>query len=196
MIKGELTTRKQQALVTKKKIFDAAVSLMKKQGFEETSIEQICKRAKVSIGSFYNYFGSKHDVLSMVYESADLYFKNVVRPELEPLELEEKILRFFSHYARYNMQNGLDFVKHLYGNSDNKLFVDENRFMHQLLHTLLKSAHEENRLLSSIPFEEIEPFLFLMARGIVNEWCLFDGGYDLEEKMVRYFRYVLPLVVR
>lgn len=182
--------------MTKKKIFTVAVSLMQKHGFEETSIEQICKKAKVSVGSFYNYFGSKHDVLLMVYESADQYFKNVVEPELTQLESGEQILRFFSHYAQYNTQNGLDFVKHLYGNSDNKLFLDDSRYMHRLLRTLLQTAQNKNRLTDAMPFEEIESFLFLIARGIVNDWCLHDGSYDLEQKMLRYFQVILPIVIQ
>ena len=196
MNKSEPTSRQKQAMMTKKKIFTVAVSLMQKHGFEETSIEQICKKAKVSVGSFYNYFGSKHDVLLMVYESADQYFKDVVEPQIHSLDPAEQILRFFSYYAQYNTQNGLDFVTHLYGNSDNKLFLDYSRYMHQLLRNLLQDARDNGRLSDAMPFEEIEPFLFLIARGIVNDWCLHDGSYDLEQKMLRCFQTILPLVIR
>ena len=42
--------------------------------------------------------------------------------------------------------------------------------------------------------EEIVRFLFVMARGVVFEWSLYNGGYDLEAKMHEYIeRLVLTL---
>jgi TetR/AcrR family transcriptional regulator, fatty acid metabolism regulator protein len=187
-----MTRRKNQAMQTKQKIFSAAMSIMQKQGFEETTIEQICKKANVSIGTFYIHYKSKHDVLFEIYQLADQYFEDVVEPELEPLELKEKILRFFVHYAWYNISTGLDFVKHLYG-SENKLFVAQDRYMHRLLHMILVAAEQAGKIKSDMPLHEIEQFIFMMARGIVCDWCVYDGEYDLEKKMILYFERILPL---
>lgn len=192
MNNNEMTSRQKQAIQTKKRIYEAALQIMQKHGFENATIEQICKKAKVSVGSFYNYFNSKHDVLSMIYESVDIYYQDVVAPEIENLGLEDQIVTFFSHYARYAVKNGLDFTRHLYSNSENKLFLNRDRFMHQLLHSILL-ASEEKRKLTPMPLDEIEQFCFILSRGIVNDWCLYDGSYDLEEKMAQSFRLILPL---
>lgn len=42
---------------------EAAVELFLEQGYEATSVSEITARAGVSRSSFFNYFGSKHDVL-------------------------------------------------------------------------------------------------------------------------------------
>ena len=34
--------------------------------------------------------------------------------------------------------------------------------------------------------EEIENFLMVCIRGLVYDWCICDGGYDLKEKMKMY----------
>jgi len=44
-------------------IADAACELFLEQGYDETSIADIARRAGVSRSSFFNYFGSKSDVL-------------------------------------------------------------------------------------------------------------------------------------
>jgi AcrR family transcriptional regulator len=190
-----MTSREKQALQTKHKIHDAAVTIMQKYGFEEATIERICKKAKVSIGSFYVYYKSKNDILVEIYASADQYFKDVVEPLLEPVDYWDKIIIFFRHYALYNIETGLDFVKRLYG-SENKLFVAQNRYMLRLLHMVLASAEQAGMIKSDMPANEIEQFFFIVARGIVNDWCLKDGEYDLEEKMVHYFERILSIFLK
>src|SRR5688500_10796091 len=44
---------------TREKLVDAAVGLMLERGYEATGVEDICKAAKVTKGSFFHYFDSK-----------------------------------------------------------------------------------------------------------------------------------------
>jgi len=168
---------------------------MQKHGFEDATIEQICKKAKVSVGSFYNYFKSKHDVLNMIYESVDVYFSDIVSKEIETLPFSDKITTFFLHYAIYAESNGLDFVSHLFGNSSNKLFIKQDRYMHVLMHQILEAAKNESKLTEVMPLEDLEQFLFAIARGIVNDWCLYEGNFSLREKMTRVFQFLLPVIL-
>jgi TetR/AcrR family transcriptional regulator, fatty acid metabolism regulator protein len=191
-----MTKRKKQALKTKENIFNSAIAVMQKHGFEEATIEQICKKARVSVGSFYNYFKSKNDLLFQVYEYADQYYKDIVAPELESVDLKQKVLIFFKHYALYNEKTGVDFVKRLYGNYENKLFIKHDRYMHELMHTVLVSARKNGELKTDIPAGEIEQFMFILARGVVSDWCLYDGKYDLSKKLLDYFEFILPLFIK
>ncbi|MBQ7407849.1 MAG: TetR/AcrR family transcriptional regulator [Clostridia bacterium] len=43
-------------------IVEAAVELFVKEGFYQTSISDICKKAKTAVGTFYIYFDSKADI--------------------------------------------------------------------------------------------------------------------------------------
>ncbi len=58
-----MTKRKLQALESRKHILDTALELTKKNGFERTSIQDICREAGVSTGAFYHYFKSKDEIL-------------------------------------------------------------------------------------------------------------------------------------
>jgi TetR/AcrR family transcriptional regulator, transcriptional repressor for nem operon len=44
---------------TREKLLDAAVGLMMDRGYEATGVEDICKAARVTKGSFFHYFDSK-----------------------------------------------------------------------------------------------------------------------------------------
>lgn len=48
---------------TKKQILTACVRLFLENGYHQTTLQQICKEAQVSTGSFFNIFGSKDGVL-------------------------------------------------------------------------------------------------------------------------------------
>ncbi len=53
----------------RRQIADAAVQLFIKKGFHKTTTRQIAAAAGFSIGSLYEYFASKEDILYMVCES-------------------------------------------------------------------------------------------------------------------------------
>ena len=47
---------------TKRKLVDAGVSLMRKQGYNATTVDDICSAAGVTKGGFFHYFKSKEDI--------------------------------------------------------------------------------------------------------------------------------------
>jgi TetR/AcrR family transcriptional regulator, cholesterol catabolism regulator len=53
----------------RRQIADAAVRLFITNGFDKTTTRQIAKAARLSIGSLYEYFATKEDVLYLVLDS-------------------------------------------------------------------------------------------------------------------------------
>jgi len=56
-----LRERKKQAL--RNKIIDQTLALLATQGTEEMTIDAICEGADISRKTFYNYYGTKHELL-------------------------------------------------------------------------------------------------------------------------------------
>ena len=54
-----LLPREKATLKTKKKIVDAAGTLMKQFDFRYITVKHICTEAGVAYGSFYHHFGTK-----------------------------------------------------------------------------------------------------------------------------------------
>jgi AcrR family transcriptional regulator len=80
---GGLRERKKQK--TRESIQRTALRLFEKQGYEETTIEQIAAAAEISPSTFFNYFPTKEDVV--LYDAYDpmaikLFLE---RPKDEPL---------------------------------------------------------------------------------------------------------------
>ena len=57
----------------KDRIFSAAVELFNKQGFTNTSMQDIADQANLAVGTLYNYFPSKNDLLlDIMQEEMDI----------------------------------------------------------------------------------------------------------------------------
>ncbi len=63
MIEAPLGRREKRKQEIRTRIEDAAYTLFKTQGIEETSIEQICVEADVARRTFYGHFPNKHALL-------------------------------------------------------------------------------------------------------------------------------------
>ena len=90
-----LRERKKQK--TKEAIQREAMRLFKRQGYEETTIEQIASAAEISPSTFFNYFPTKEDVV--IYDRYDpmVFAMLLDAPAGEPLS--ESIERVFEGLA-------------------------------------------------------------------------------------------------
>jgi AcrR family transcriptional regulator len=68
MTQVELTRRERKKEETKERIFKAAVALFKHKGVEATTVEEICDKADVAKGTFFNYFPRKEAVFGYLTE--------------------------------------------------------------------------------------------------------------------------------
>ena len=55
--------RERKKLQSRKMILEAAISEFSKKGYKETSVADIMAAADLGIGTFYNYFASKEELL-------------------------------------------------------------------------------------------------------------------------------------
>jgi len=194
-MEAKLTKRQLQAKKTQDTIYKTAVRLMQSKGFDNITIEEICHKAGVSVGSFYNRFKSKYDVLSAIFQEADNYFLQIVSAQIRQFDSSaEKILHFFKYYGDYNMKSGVDFVKHLF-NARNNMFFTKGRPMQNVLQEIISQGQQAGEIRTDLTPEEISRYLFIAARGAVYDWCQHDGKYDLSAFLVRYMKLMLASIL-
>src|SRR6056297_181189 len=188
MSNNKLTSRQKQAIKTKNKIFNTGVKLIEKYGFDNITMEKISKESSVSIGAIYHYYNSKNEILFDNYKKADDYFEKIVQKDLEGKNSKDGIVSFFSHYGNYINSRGLAFNKELYV-TKNKNFVKEDRYMQKLLLDLIISGQKNNEIISNYTPKYISEYLFVLARGTVFHWCLKEGDFDLQERIIEYMKH-------
>jgi AcrR family transcriptional regulator len=61
-------TTQQRGEVTHRRILEEAATAFAAQGYDGTSVAQICRRADVSKGAFYHHFGSKQELFLKLFQ--------------------------------------------------------------------------------------------------------------------------------
>ena len=84
--------RERKKLKTRESIQREAMRLFGKQGYEQTTIEQIAAAVEISPSTFFNYFPSKEDVV--LYDAYDPLIVSLMseRPAGEPLSVSFRIV--------------------------------------------------------------------------------------------------------
>ena len=111
--------RKEQAILTKKKLFKTAVKLIKEKGFDNISVSDICKEAQVAKGTFYVHYKAKEDIIKESYYLdmnnyiAEKYYSHIEKnPELP---LIEKIQFFLFLELEFTNYVGLELTSLAFG---------------------------------------------------------------------------------
>ena len=82
-------------------ILEAAVMCFLEQGYHQTGVRDIAKRADVSLGNLYNHFPGKHDVLVEIArlerDEMTPFLKTLAKPSPTPKILDQ----FVTAYAKY-----------------------------------------------------------------------------------------------
>lgn len=186
-------TRKEQAEETRNRIYTSAIELMEENGFGNFTIEDISKRAGVSVGAFYHYFDSKNDILADIFYRADDYFSTHVVSSFNNRSIPEQIVGYFDHYAKFNVDCGVETTQQIF-NPKIKFFIEEGRPMLEMLENLIRKGQEKNEIRGDTDVKELVKYLLTMARGVVFDWSLCDGNYDLEAKMHDYMEKLVSTI--
>lgn len=101
-----LNKREAKKILSKQQIVDAAVLLFSTKGLKETSIADITKEAHLGIGTFYNYFHSKDDLLNSLLENIandiQKYYTELLQENLPKRELLRNIVIHSAEVLAYN----------------------------------------------------------------------------------------------
>lgn len=178
-----------KSAATKQAIFDAAMELMKEKGYQGTTIREICRKAGVAVGSFYSYFDGKTDILKPLYAAGDAYFTSAAADSAGE-DLAENIRVFFRHYARLNLDTGVETLRIMF-TPDNEWF-GRRKVMQEVLERILADGLARGQLRPGLEPARLVDNLFLTMRGVCYDWCSRGGTYDLEARTTECLDFMLP----
>lgn len=99
--------REKKKTQAKQVLYDAAIELFKKKGFEKTSVDEITERAGYSRATFFNHFGSKQGILRLYGQRIQGIVEELVErvgPSTSPLELIREIISTMVNEAEDNKE--------------------------------------------------------------------------------------------
>ena len=180
---------------TKMKIVNAAWELFYKNGYENTTVEDIVFESGTSRGSFYHYFDGKEELLSSLSSLFDGRYE----------ELQEEISSETSCFDRLMYLNKMlflmiensipiDLLARLYSSQltlkGDRNLLDHNRTYYKLLRQIAIEGQENGEFRDDVSVNEIVKAYALCERAIISDWCLCNGEYPLS----RYSETLLPVL--
>lgn len=181
----KLTTRQLQALETKNKIIDCAMSLLSDVDFEKLKIASICKEANISIGTFYYHFKSLDFIIVESYKKVDNHFKALDEKNYFPNDPIKKIISIIEEQLKYTENKGVFIMSKFYKSQitvGTSFFISLERYLPKLIMGSVKIAKEQGVINNSIETEELTSDLLTISRGLIYDWCLKQGSFDLVKK--------------
>lgn len=170
---------------TKGKIVSAAWRLFYRQGYDDTTIDEIIEESGTSRGSFYHYFEGKDALLSSLSYLFDERYREL-EEELDSVNGSFEKLMFLNRELFDYIENNvsLDLLARLYSSQlitkGEKHLLDHNRVYYKLLRRIVSEGQANSELTSKVSANEIVKTYALCERALVYDWCICNGEYSLK----------------
>lgn len=187
MEQEKLTQRKQQALDTRRKIFNTALNLIKERGFDKVSVDDICAACGVSKGAFYHHFKSKLDIMSESESLINDMLENIQIHESDG-SVKEKLLILMGSILDVVEKSGVEVTRQLTVVTTGGHYIQqENRntfavHTRKLIQQILAEAVEKGELSPETNKEASTEIIMTFLSGMIADWCIFNGAYSISEK--------------
>ena len=174
--KGINLPKTKLGLAKMNKLLDAAEELFTTDGFHETSISDICKKAGTAVGTFYIYFDTKTDVYRYLMWKYQKQIKALLAESIKGYETryeqEREGIKCFIKFA-IKTPNVYDII---WGSLsiDKKLFVDYySSFAESYTHALKANENEVN-----IPDATTVAYMLMGISNFVGLQAIFEDMSD------------------
>ncbi len=179
---------------TKEALLDAILHLSKEKEYEKITIREICSYAGISIGSFYHHFHSKEDLAVEAYYQMDKLINEDFKELCKRKKPEEKLHIILKSYIEYVAKEIGILIKVYY-----KLVIEESsvsafepqRLYYKTLTCILEECFQEAVMKKELDPQEITQYCLRFLRGLIFDWSLHDGNYDLLERFENDYQYLL-----
>ena len=180
---------------TKMKIVNAAWELFYKNGYDNTTVEDIVDESCTSRGSFYHYFDGKEDLLSSLSSLFDSRYEELQETLPKDMGCFDKLM-YLNQKLFIMVENSIpiDLLARLYSSQltlkGDRNLLDHNRTYYKLLRRIVVEGQASGELRGDVSVNEIVKAYALCERAIISDWCLCNGEYSL----ARYSETLLPVL--
>ena len=184
MAKKRTAPRTEKGINTRQAIFDTAIALFAKRGYDKVTIDDICDKVGVTKGAFYNYFESKDQIILEEFMRMDDHYVKVAH-DIADLKSSAEKLRVFNREAVKLMADlGVTMMKVVYHsqiapNMRRPYLMDGRRSLYKITNELIKEGQEKGEIRDDIASEEMAVMLINCFRGQIYHCCLANGSFDL-----------------
>ena len=179
---------------TRARIVSAAWELFYRQGYENTTVEEIVDLSGTSRGSFYHYFDGKDALLSTLSSLFDDKYESIMEAGIPVTGAFEQLM-YLNHelFQMIERTVSVDLLTQMYATQlvtkGDKHLLDRDRSYFRILRQIIRQGQEQGELNTARSASELVKAYALCERALLYDWCICSGEYSLTE----YSSHMMPL---
>lgn len=191
--------RERKRVETERRILDSAMALFAKQGFHDTTIEQITEAADIGKGTFFNYFSGKEQLLVVFFHAFAEPFVRFGENASRAASVQEYIRAFMHERLQFPALSPL-LLRSIFGSALSNPVIAEPllrtiRMARAAVTKVMERGQQTGEVRADIPAPELGRNLQQFILGTELIWAM-EGQGDLHERADRmldlYFQGVAP----
>lgn len=179
---------------TRGRIIEAAWQLFYRQGYDDTTVEEIIEESGTSRGSFYHYFEGKDALLSSLSYLFDEKYESLMDAMDPDMDRFDQLMYLNRElFAMIENSISLDLLARLYSSQlitrGDRSLLDHNRTYYKVLRQIVQQGQQRGELRGDVTVSEMVRVYALCERALIYDWCLSNGDYSL----LQYGRTMMPM---
>jgi AcrR family transcriptional regulator len=159
--------------------------MFRKKSYDQVTIGEICKKADISIGTFYHYFKSKEQIISEEYLKIDEFYIEQFNNIPRDISALERLIMLNEIMGKRFAEMGVNYLRAVYYNeigfkTKKRFMINEKRPIYRILGELVRDAQEKGEIRNDMDCGTIVDILVKFSRGNIYDWVLRNGDFDFE----------------
>ena len=167
-----------------KSVIEAAIGLFKEKGYENVSVNDICKAAGVARSSFYLMFSGKKDIVDRILSDVRLDSNELTNDLITAKNDYERMWVLCNRYLKVANSFGPEMTGTMFRLEllDEIDLLGEVHKIDEWMIELTRNAQEMGVIKSPEPAEIIAPASVSIVYYATYEWCKSKGGFSLQRR--------------
>jgi TetR/AcrR family transcriptional regulator, cholesterol catabolism regulator len=170
--------RERRRLEVRARVLEAGWFLFEERGYDTTTVAEICERADIAYGTFFNHFSEKYEVLRIMADQAI----GLLEGRLEDLAkedgtIEEHLVILFEGTVREHDDDeriGRDLLGRIYSIAYAESPEDRDRRYHAAFERYMEESVARGRVRDDAPIETLAEIVASLVGSFVLSWVHFE----------------------
>ncbi len=186
-----------KGMKTKRKIYEVAVKLFEENGVDQTSVNEIVKKAGISKGNFYIYYKSKFSLIEEYTQNLDVNYEEYFTSIPENTSASDTIHLMTRKIAQVLVKDiGHNIIKNSYSamlssKIDSKIILNYDRRLPEIYKNLILRGIHEGEFKSITDADSFTKHFMISIRGVIFDWCVCSCSFDLEKELLDHTELLL-----
>ncbi|MDE7308633.1 MAG: TetR/AcrR family transcriptional regulator [Lachnospiraceae bacterium] len=192
-----MTNRQLAAAETRKKLVEAAKTIICDKGLTNTQIEEITDACGVSKGTFYTYFKRKEDI---VFELSEGIFDEILANAKDCKgtiiqKLENYMINFSGYIEKSSVKLAQEWIKNVVDPDITDVGINKLHKDLSAVTEILQSGIRTGLLKDDTPVEQLADTINDLLYGQMLCWTMSGGAYSFEERTKEFCKTYLNILL-